>query len=319
MAQYRHETKCIYCQKSVTKRNRSVEHVMPKCMLQANIHALTLKNHVCRDCNSSFYFETFFSELTDIALMNQQVKADLDRTTIPEFFFTENFSKRRINGREFLKPYISSVQIEPSISDRSFMGINFDGEAETELMRGIAKIALNALLVKPQRKSKDFLIVEYERGNYSGHEHELTHLKKFIKGEIINKKTVNRIEDLNDPLLIKIRYDGVEDNKRIRPNEVFQTMHMVDIHRCQDLLYCFITLFLGLENPGAVYSVFLNRDFSQYPVENLRGQPPTRLRTIHFYYHLSKDSEIQKREFESCLIQSVNDPMLVGIINNTRN
>ena len=107
MAQYRNKSKCIYCQKSVSRKNRSVEHVLPKCVVQKSVDALTLNKRVCRTCNSSFHFETFFSELTRVALMNQQLKCDLDGTLIPPGFFDQNFSKRRVNGKEYLKPYVN--------------------------------------------------------------------------------------------------------------------------------------------------------------------------------------------------------------------
>ena len=48
----------------------------------------------------------------------------------------------------------------------------------------MAKIGLNALLVKFQKTARDFRIVEHEQTNFSGHEDELAPLKKFITGEI---------------------------------------------------------------------------------------------------------------------------------------
>ena len=316
MTQYRHETKCIYCQRLVGKRNRSVEHVIPKCMLQKETHALTLKNHVCRTCNSSFYFETFFSELTDIALMNQEVKCDLDNTSIPEGFFAEDFSKRRVNGKEFLKPYVSSVQIDQSLNRSGYRDITFDPEAQKQIMRGMAKIGLNALLVKYQKTRSDFFILEHEKINFSGHEDEFSQLKDFITGEIAENKFVARIEALDDPCLVGL---SNEHGNPISPNAVSQTMHMVDIHRYEGLFFCFVTLFLGLENPGAIFCVSLNSDLPAYADINPIRRVSERVRTILFYYQLSRNSPIKKKRFESFLIQPVNNPMWIGIINNTRN
>ena len=323
MAQYRHESKCIYCQKPVVKRDQSVEHVMPKCMLQKSIHALTLKNHVCRTCNSSFYFETFFSELTDVALMNQLVKDDLDNAVVPGGFFTEDFSKCRINGKEYLSPYVSSIQVEPDLNGKTGLGFTFDFEAQKGLERGMAKIGLNALLVKPQKTSRDFRIKEHENTNFSGHEDDLAPLKKFITGETTKNNFVNRVEDLKDPCFVAIRDDGVQSSNRISPNEVLQTMHMVDIHRYEGAYFCLVTLFLGLENPGAIYCVSLNGEFPvKSPVENGRPLPlSTRVRTIQFNYHLSGNSPIKKdrKRFEPVLIELVNDPKLVYAVNDSRN
>ena len=44
--------------------------------------------------------------------MNQQVKSDPEYVVIPDGFFAEDFSKCRINGKDYLRPYISSVQID---------------------------------------------------------------------------------------------------------------------------------------------------------------------------------------------------------------
>ena len=289
---------------------------MPKCLLQKNVHALTLKNHVCRTCNSSFYFETFFSELTDVALMNQQIKSDSDNDIIPDEFFAADFSKCRINGKDYLRPYISSVQIDPSITGKVFCKFSFDENAQRELLRGMAKVGLNALLVKFQRTTRDFRIVEHEETNFSGHEDELDPLKKFINGEISENRFVGRLEDLDDPCLVEL---GNEFRNPISPNQVSQTMHIVDIHRYQGFLFCLVTLFLGLENPGAIYCVSFNGELPvESPVEN---EMPTRVRTIRFNYHLSGNSVVKKRteRLKPGVIQPVNDITWVGYINNRRN
>ena len=320
MAQYRHESKCIYCLQSVVKRNLSVEHVMPKCMLQKGVHALTLKNHVCRTCNSSFYYETFFSELTDVALMNQQVRCNSDNTVIPDEFFTNNFSKCRINGKEYSRPYVSSIQIDRDLNGKLYMNFNFDVNAQRGLLRGMAKIGLNALLVKYQKTPRDFRIVEHENTNYSGHEDEFTPLKKFITGETPENRFVGRIEDLNDPCLVQLES---ETRNPISPNEVSQTMHIIDIHKYEGALFCFVTLFLGLENPGAIYCISLNKQLPvELPVEDGKPLPmSTRVRTIQFNYHLSGNSPIRKdrKRFEPILIEPVNHPTWIYAVNDSRN
>lgn len=293
---------------------------MPKCLLQKNVHALTLKNHVCRTCNSSFYFETFFSELTDVALMNQQVKSNSDNVIIPDGFFAEDFSKCRINGKNYLRPYISSVQIERSITGKVFREFSFDGNAQRELLRGMAKIGLNALLVKFQRTTTDFCIVEHEETNFSGHEDELASLKKFINGEISENRFVGRLTDLDDPCLMGL---GNKSENPISPNQVSHTRHIVDIHRYEGCLFCFVTLFLGLENPGAIYCVSLNRELPvELPVEDERPLPSsTHVRNIQFNYRLSRNSAVKKKteRLKAGIIQPVNNITWVGYINNRSN
>ena len=329
MAQYRHNSKCIYCQKSVSGKKRSAEHVLPKCLLQKGADALTLNKRVCGTCNSSFHFETFFSNLTRVALMNQQLKCDLDGTAIPPGFFTKNFSTRKVNGKTYLEPYVKSCQIEKAISGRIYYEFAFDSEAEKELMRGMAKVGLNALLVKPPNPSKDFIIKEHEKVDFSGYEEEFSPLKEYITGKITNKGFVREIKDLNDPCLVGIADGGVASGDRISPNEVLKTTHIVDIHRFEDIYFCFVTLFLGLENSGAIYSVSLNKDLSEYSVEHLRGENSTYVRTIHFHYYLSNNSVIKKKRqgFEPNLIipmkrrklQLVTDPRLIYAVNDSRN
>ena len=186
-------------------------------------------------------------------------------------------------------------------------------------MRGIAKVGFNALLVKPPNPSRDFLIKEHEKVNFSGHEDEFAPLRRYIIGELPNNGFIKQIGDLNDPCLVAIGDDGVADSNRISPNEVSQTMHMVDIHRYEDVFFCFVTLFLGLENSGAIYCVSLNRDLFEYSVEHMSGQISTYVRTIHFYYHLSKNSVIKKKRLEPDVIQPVNNIAWVGFINNRKN
>ena len=292
---------------------------MPRCMLQANTHALTLKNHVCRNCNSSFYFETFFSELTDVALMNQQVKRDSDNVIIPDGFFAADFSKCRINGKDYLRPYISSVQIERSIAGNVFCEFSFDENAQRQLLRGMAKIGLNALLVKFQRATRDFRIVEHEDTIFSGHEDELAPLKRFINGEISENRFVGRLTDLDDPCLVEL---GNRSGNRISPNQVSHTRHIVDIHRYEGCLFCFVTLFLGLENPGAVYCISLNRELPvELPVEDeIRLPSSTHVRTIQFNYRLSGNSVVKKRteRLKQGVIQPVNNITWIGYINNRK-
>ena len=324
MAQYRSKFKCIYCQKSLSKRNRSVEHVLPKCILQKGVDALTLTKRVCRTCNSSFDFEIFFSELTRVALMNQQVKHDLDGIAVPAGFFAEDFSKCTVNKKEYLRPYKHSAQIDQALNERVYYNFSFDREAEEELMRGMAKVGLNALLVEPPNPSRDFRIEEHEKVNFSGHEDDFAPLRKYITGEIPNNGFVREIKNLNDPCLVAIGNNGVVKSNRISPNEVLQTMHMVDIHRYEDTYFCFVTLFLGLENSGAIYSVSLNRDLSEYSVEHMRGQASTYVRTVHFYYHLSDNSVIKKRRLETRIIQPVkiepvDDSILIWWVNRMKN
>lgn len=324
MAQYRHGYKCIYCQRSISKKNRSVEHVLPKCVLQKGVDALTLTKRVCRTCNSSFDFEIFFSELTRVALMNQQVKHDLDGIAVPDGFFAEDFSKCTVNGKEYLRPYVHSAQIDQALNERVYYKCSFDKEAEEALMRGMAKVGLNALLVEPPNPSRDFRIQEHEKVNFSGHEDDFTPLKKYITGEVPNNGFVGEINNSNDPCLVAIGDGGVVKSNRISPNEVSQTMHMVDIHRYEDTYFCFVTLFLGLENAGAVYSVSLNKDLSEYSVEHMRGKSSTYVRTVHFYYHLSDNSVIKKGKLETRIIQPVkielvDDPISIWLVNKTRN
>lgn len=289
-------------------------------MLQEGVHALTLKNHVCGTCNSSFYFETFFSELTDVALINQQVRCNSDNTVIPDGFFTDKFSKCRINGKEYWRPYVSSIQIDRDLNGKLYYNFSFDENAQRGLLRGMAKIGLNALLVKYQKTPRDFRIVEHEDTNHSGHEAEFAPLKKFITGENPENRFVERFEDLNDPCLVPL---GNEIRGPISPNEVSQTMHMIDIHKYDGALFCFVTLFLGLENPGAIYCVSLNKELPvELPVENGRPLPlSTHVRTIQFNYHLSGNSPIKKdrKRFEPVLIELVNHPTWIYAVNDSRN
>ena len=149
MSQEKTRSKCIYCQTELTKRNRSKEHVVNKSILPKHNDKLTLIKKVCQKCNHGF-------EEIDRALAKNTI-IGFNRTVMDII----NNEDRWDNSQEPFKIKNLSTTIR---GDKQVFTVETNEEQEKNMLRGIAKIALNALIYDFKGEKSKF--IKDKQGNY---------------------------------------------------------------------------------------------------------------------------------------------------------
>ena len=160
-------SKCIYCQTELTKHKRSKEHIVNRSILPKDNHQLTLTRKVCKECNSNFgEIDTAFvkDKITGLTKTVMDMVNDEDRwDNAQEPFLIKNISTT-IRG------------------DKQVFTVEANEEQEKNMLRGIAKIALNALIYdlrgkkfsSIEKQGKCHYVCARNDDIFNGHEEELT-------------------------------------------------------------------------------------------------------------------------------------------------
>ena len=167
--------KCIYCQTELTKGKWSKEHVVNRSILPQYNNKLTLIKKVCKPCNEGFQeIDTAFVKdtITGLNKALMDIVNDEDRwDSAQEPFAIKNVSTT-IRG------------------DKQVFTVETNAEIEKNILRGIAKIALNALIydlkgktfqTSTDKQRKCHYVCARNDDIFKGDEEELSDIKKFIK------------------------------------------------------------------------------------------------------------------------------------------
>ena len=123
--------KCMYCQTELTKGKDSKEHVVNRSILPQYNNKLTLIKKVCKPCNEGFGdIDTAFVKDT-ITGLNKSV---MDMV---------NDEDRWDNAQE---PFVIKNVSTTIRGDKQVFTVEANAANEKNMLRGIAKIALNALI-----------------------------------------------------------------------------------------------------------------------------------------------------------------------------
>ena len=237
--------KCIYCQTELTKGKWSKEHVVNRSILPEHNDKLTLIRKVCKECNEGF--------------------AEIDRAFVESAITGVNKTLMdRVNDENrwdnVQAPFVIK-DLSPTIrGDKQVFTIEANGEQEKNVLRGIAKIALNALIYDLRGKKSESRIDKQGKCHYkcarnddtfNGNEEALSDIKKFIKeggkfpGHIARKRIPLRIYDKN------MGTQGQE----ISMQKVPEPIHAITIHKDRSYYYAIISLFTGLDELAPKYFI----------------------------------------------------------------
>ena len=167
--------KCIYCQTELTKSKCSKEHVVNRSILPQHNNKVTLVKKVCRKCNEGF-------EDIDTAFVKDTITG-LNKT----FMDMITDEDRWDNAQE---PFVIKNVSTTIRGDKQVFTVEANEEQEKNILRGIAKIAFNALIYDLRGKNFQNFTDKQEKCHYicarnddifNGNEEELSDIKKFIK------------------------------------------------------------------------------------------------------------------------------------------
>lgn len=307
--------KCIYCNTELTRRKKSKEHVVNRSIIPKENEQITLINKVCRECNQGF-------EEIDTAFVKNTI-IGFNRTVMD----IVNDEDRWDKTQEPFEIKNLSVTIR---GDKEVFTLETNETHEKNLLRGIAKIALNALIYDLKGKIHQSFtdeqgICHYTAGRndetFSGYEEEFSNIKHFIKEggnypiNITRKRIPLRIFDKN--MDVQGGYIPMENIK--------DPTHLIVIHKIQSHYYAVLGLFMGLNENAPLYFVPLIGDVNEI---DTYGIIPEEVRLYNFR-HLIKKQPQQKSISPSIihipegnsayLITRVNNPEWIHYINMSRN
>ena len=268
---------CIYCQTELTKRKRSKEHVVNRSILPPHNHKLTLTKKVCKECNEGFAeIDTAFVEsaITGVNKTLMDIINDEDRwNDTQEPFLIENVSTTIRGDKQVFT-------VEPNEAE------------EKNILRGIAKIALNTLIYdfgdKPFQTSTDKGKCHYVCARnddiFDGHEEELSDIKKFIKD---GGKFPGHIERERIPLGIFDENMNIQ-GENIPMKNIKDPTHIIVIYKEQSHYYAVVGLFIGLDETAPLYFVSLMGDKNEIDPDCV---DPEIVRLYNFRHLVKKQPE----------------------------
>ena len=307
--------KCIYCQMELTKRKSSGEHVVNRSILPKYNNKITLKNKVCRECNESFTeIDTAFVKNTIIGF---------NKTVMDIVNDEERWDKTQ-------EPFVAKNLSVTIRGDKEVFTLETNEKQEKNLLRGIAKIALNALIYDVKGKKSES--ITDQQGNcqyicvrndeiFNGDEEVLSDIKKFIKE---GGKSPIHIARERIPLQI---YDKNMDiqGKNILMKNITDPTHIIVIYKIQSHYYAVIGLFIGIDENAPLYFVSLIGDINERDTYCVN---PEVVRIYNFRYLIKKQPQqefigpyiIDMPEGNSAyLITPVNNPKWIHDINMSKN
>ena len=232
--------KCIYCQTELTKGKWSKEHIVNRSILPQHNNKLTLIKKVCKECNEGF--------------------AEIDRSFVESAITGVNkILMDRVNDEErwsaTQEPFVVKALSMTIRGDKQVFTVETNEKQEENIFRGIAKIALNALIY--DFRGKKFESHRDNQGNrhyactrnddiFNGGEESLSDIKKFIReggkfpGHIALKRIPLRVFDKN----------MVVQGQEIPIQNVTDPTHTIVIHKDRSYYYAIISLFVGINAPS---------------------------------------------------------------------
>ena len=242
--------KCIYCQMELTKRKSSGEHVVNRSILPKYNDKITLIKKVCRECNERF------TEIDKAFVKNTII--GFNKTVMDIVNDEERWDKTQ-------EPFVAKNLSVTIRGDKEVFTLETDEKQEKNLLRGIAKIALNALIYDLKGKKSESITDKQGNCHYTlvrnddifyGDEEVLSDIKRFIKEG--GKYPIN-VERKRIPLQI---YDKNMDilEESIPMKNITNPTHIIVIHKIQSYYYAVIGLFIGIDENTPLYFVPLIGD-----------------------------------------------------------
>ncbi len=308
--------KCIYCGIELTKHKRSKEHVLNRSIVPKSNNNITLINKVCKECNETFdEIDKAFVKNTIVGLNKtvMDIINDEDRwDSTQEPFVLKDFS----------------ITIK---GDKEVFTLETDEEQESNILRGIAKIGLNALIYDLKGKKSESIKDNQNNCHYTcarnddiftGHEEALSGIKKYIKE---GGKSPIEIQRKEIPLRIYDENMNVEGNI-IPMNNITNPLHIIVIHKIQTYYYALISLFIGINENAPLYFVplidnkneidtnkhLIPEEVRLYNFRHLVKTQPKQTRVRSNIIHIPKDNSAN-------LIIPVNNPIWIFQINMEKN
>ena len=243
-------SKCIYCQTELTKRKSSKEHVVNRSILPQHNNKLTLLKKVCKKCNEGF-------EDIDTAFVKDAITG-LNKTLMDMI----NDEDRWDNAQE---PFVIKNVSTTIRGDKQVFTVEANEEQEKNILRGIAKIAFNALIY--DLRGKKFQNFTDKQGKchyvcvrnddiFNGNEEELSDIKKFIKE---GGKFPGHVERERIPLGIFDENMDIQ-GENIPMKNITDPTHIIVIYKEQSHYYAVVGLFIGLDETAPLYFVSLIGD-----------------------------------------------------------
>lgn len=307
--------KCMYCQTELTKGKDSKEHVVNRSILPQGNNKLTLIKKVCKPCNEGFGdIDTAFVKDT-ITGLNKTV---MDMV---------NGEDRWDNAQE---PFVIKNVSTTIRGDKQVFTVEANAANEKNMLRGIAKIALNALIYDlrgekfqtyTDKQGKCHYVCAKNDDIFNGDEEELSDIKKFIKegGKFPIQIAYDRI-----PLRVYDENMGIQGRK-IPMQNITDPTHIIVIHKIQSHYYAVISLFIGLDEHAPLYFVPLIGDKNEV---DTNCDDPEEVRVYNFRHLVKKQPQqesITSRTIgiaeggSAYIITPVDDPKLIHLINMSKN
>ena len=311
-------TKCIYCQTELTKRKKSKEHVVNRSILPKYTHKLTLTEKVCSDCNSGF------GDI-DTAFVKNAITG-LNKTLMDRI----NDEDRWDNAQ---KPFVIKNLSTTIRGDKQAFTVESNEEQEKNILRGIAKIALNALIYDLKGKKSESFTDKQGKCHYrcagndeifNGDEEELSDIKKFIKeggkftGLIARERMPIELFDEN------MRVQG----RNIPMQNITDPTHIIAIYKAESHYYAVVGLFIGLNEASPLYFVPLIGDKNEIDPHSVDPEAVEVVRVYNFGYLVKKQPQQEPitsriidipKDNSAYIITPINDPKWIHLINMSKN
>ena len=310
--------KCIYCQTELTRRKRSKEHVVNRSILPKYTHKLTLTEKVCRDCNSGF------GDI-DTAFVKDAITGV--NKTLMDIVNDEN------RWNETQEPFVIKDLSVTIKGDKQRFTVEANEEQEKNILRGIAKIALNALIYDLKGEESESFTDKQGKCHYicarndeifNGNEAELSDIKEFIKeggkfpGLIARERMPMEMFDEN------MRVQG----RNIPMQNVKDPTHIIGIYKAESHYYAVVGLFIGLNETPPLYFVPLMGDKNEIDPDSIDPEAVEIVRVYNFGYLVKKEPQQESVTSDTIgipegsslyIITPVDDPVWIHLTNMSKN
>ena len=273
--------KCIYCQTKLTKGKWSKEHVVNRSILPEHNDKLTLIRKVCKECNVGF--------------------ADIDRAFVESAITGVNKTLMDIaNGEnrwnETQEPFVIKDLSVTIRGDKQVFTVKTNGENEKNILRGIAKIAFNALIydlrgktfqTSTDKQGKCHYVCARKGDIFNGDEEELSEIKKFIKegGKFPIRKAYGRIQ-----MRVYDKNMDIQEGQ-IPLQNITDSTHTIVIYKIQSHYYAVISLFIGLDGHAPLYFVPLIGDINEIDLDSVDPEAVEVVKVYNFGYLVKKEPQ----------------------------
>ena len=293
--------KCIYCQTELTKGKWSKEHVVNRSILPQHNNKLTLIRKVCKECNERF------TEI-DTAFVKDTITG-LNKTLMDMI----NDEDRWDSAQE---PFVIKNASTTLRGDKQVFTVEANEEQEKNILRGIAKIALNTLIYdfrgKPFRKSTDKGKCHYVCARnddiFNGDEEELSDIKEFIKeggkfpGHVARERIPLEMFDENMDI----------QGRNIPMKNITDPTHIIVIYKVQSHYYAVVGLFIGLDETAPLYFVSLIGDKNELDPDCL---DPEVVRVYNFRHLIKKQPQQERVTSRTIDIPKDNSAYIITPVN----